>query len=353
MLTKYRQNRLKFITDMYIFLLCFFKCRDIMFIRRYFVRIRRKKTLMTADWEKELIVRTAWYYYIRKKTQKEIADMLSVSRMRVIRLLEKAEQENVVQITIHTNFRGRLEAEQALIDSYGLADALVIPSDEMYTSASLNDAIARAAAMYINEHFSDNPIINIGYGDTTGRFMNYFSQISKKKPTYVSLTGGVSIYLLNTQSSAVNASLYLIPAPLAASTPEIVEAIKKESAVIEIARMHATASCSVIGIGGVDDNATVIKSGIIQKSDFDFLKMCGAAGDVLAHFFDENGNFITSAADEHLVTYPPESLKKLHNVIAVAAGSAKYVAIRAALRAHYPDILITDEDTARWLVKNI
>ena len=183
--------------------------------------------------------------------------------------------------------------------------------------------------------------------------MNYFSQISKKKPTYVSLTGGVSIYLLNTQSSAVNASLYLIPAPLAASTPEMVEAIKKESAVIEIARMHTTASCSVIGIGGVDDNATVIKSGIIQKSDFDFLKMCGAVGDVLAHFFNENGNFITSAADEHLVTYPPESLKKLHNVIAVAAGSAKYVAIRAALRAHYPDILITDEDTARWLVKNV
>ena len=324
-----------------------------MFIKRYFVRIRRKRAKMTADWEKELIVRSAWYYYIRKKTQKEIADMLSVSRMRVIRLLEKAEQENVVQITIHTNFRGRLEAEQALIDSYALSDALVIPSDEMYTSASLNDAIARAAAMYINEHFSDNPIINIGYGDTTGRFMNYFSQISKKKPTYVSLTGGVSIYLLNTQSSAVNASLYLIPAPLAASTPEMVEAIKKESAVIEIARMHTTASCSVIGIGGVDDNATVIKSGIIQKSDFDFLKMCGAVGDVLAHFFDENGNFITSAADEHLVTYPPESLKKLHNVIAVAAGSAKYVAIRAALRAHYPDILITDEDTARWLVKNV
>ena len=127
--------------------------------------------------------------------------------------------------------------------------AIVIPSDEMYMLASLNDAIAKAAATYIDEHFSDNPIINIGYGDTTGRFMNYFSQISKKRPTYVSLTGGVSIYLLNTQSSAGNASLYLIPAPLAALTPEMVKAIKKESAVIEIARMHTTASCSVIGIG--------------------------------------------------------------------------------------------------------
>lgn len=307
---------------------------------------------MTDSWEKELIVRAAWYYYIRKKTQKEIADMLHVSRMRVIRLLEKAEQENVVQISIHNSFRERLETEQTLIEQYNLDDAFVVPSEETRNAISLNDSIAKAAAMYIDEHFSDNPIINVGYGDTTGRIMNYFSQISAKKPTYVSLTGGVSIYLLNTRFSVGNASLYLIPAPLVASTQEIVEAIKKETAVIEISRMHTTASCSIIGIGGVDDEATVIKSGIMQKNDLDFLKMQGAVGDVLAHFFDENGNFIETDMESHLITYPPSSLKKLNNVIAAAAGEQKCTAIRAALRARHFDILVTDEETAKWLIKN-
>ena len=47
----------------------------------------------------------------------------------------------------------RFEVEQALIDSYALADAIVIPSDEMYTSASLNDAIAKATAMYSGKSF--------------------------------------------------------------------------------------------------------------------------------------------------------------------------------------------------------
>lgn len=307
---------------------------------------------MTDDSEKELIVRIAWYYYIQKKTQKEIAGILGVSRMRIIRLLEKAERENVVQISIHNDFRSRLKTEQNLIDTYQLDDAFVIPSDERHTSETLNDAIAKAAAMYISHHFSDKPIINIGYGDTTGRFMNYFSQISKKKPTYISLTGGVSIYLLNTQLSAGNASLYLIPAPLIASTKEIVDAIKKETAVIEISRMHPTASCSVIGIGGMDDNATVITSGIIQRNDFEFLRMRGAAGDILAHFFDEKGTFIPAPTEERLITYSPEVLKKLRNVIAVAAGTVKRTAIRAALRGHYPNILITDEATAQWLVEH-
>ena len=46
-------------------------------------------------------------------------------------------------------------------------------------------------------------------------------------------------------------------------------------------------------------------------------------------------------------------LKKLDNVIGVAAGPSKVNAIRAALRGKYLDILITDEDTARQLIKPV
>jgi len=304
------------------------------------------------NWEKELIVRIAWYYYIQKKTQKEIATLLNISRMRVIRLLEKAEQENVIQIKINTEYRQRLKSETDLIEKYHLKDAFVIPAEET-TTEKLNDSIAKGAAMYINEHFADNPVINIGYGDTTGRAMNYFSRISQNKPTYVSLTGGVSIYLLNTQASIGNANLYLIPAPFIASSKEIVDAIKKETAVIEISRMHTSASCSIIGIGGVNDDATVIKAGIITRNDLDFLKMQGAAGDVLAHFFDQNGQIIPNASEERLISYSLEALKKLNNVIAIAAGKTKFNAIRAALRGGYINILVTDETTAQWLVENI
>ncbi len=304
------------------------------------------------DSEKELVIRSAWYYYVQKKTQKEIAEKLNISRMRVLRLLEKAEQEGVIQIKIKSQYNDRVQVEQDLIQTYNLKDAFVIPNDNDTDSTKLTDALAHAGALYLDEYFSDNPLINVGYGNTTCQVMNYFSKISEKKPTYVSLTGGASIYLLNTQIPINNSNMYLIPAPLKASTKEMVEAIKSEAAVIEISQMHKNATCSIIGVGGMDEGATVIKSSIIPKTDFDFLKIRGAVGDVLAQFFDKDGKPITTSAEEHLITYSLEDLKQLQNVIAIAGGETKYQAIKAAIKAKYLSILITDEATATWLLHN-
>ncbi len=303
--------------------------------------------------EKELIIRAAWYYYIQKKTQKDIAEKLNISRMLVLRLLEKAEQEGVIQIKIKNKHSDRLEIEQQLIQKTGLKDAFVIPDPESQDPNQFTDTLAHAGALYIDEYFADNPVINVGYGDTTGRVMNHFAQMSEKRPTYVSLTGGVSIYLLNTKALLSSANLYLIPAPFKASTKEMVQAISSEAAVIEIAQMHKNAACTIIGIGGMNDDATVIKSGIIPKTDFDFLKIRGAVGDVLAHFFDKDGTPIITTAEEHLISYSLEKLEGLNNVIAIAGGKKKYEAIRAAVKARYCNILVTNESTADWLIHSI
>ena len=42
------------------------------------------------DYEDSLIVKTAWYYYIENMTQQKISEKLGISRMKVIKLLEKA-----------------------------------------------------------------------------------------------------------------------------------------------------------------------------------------------------------------------------------------------------------------------
>ena len=44
------------------------------------------------NYEESLMVKAAWYYYFENMTQQAIADRLSISRMRVIKLLENARQ---------------------------------------------------------------------------------------------------------------------------------------------------------------------------------------------------------------------------------------------------------------------
>jgi DNA-binding transcriptional regulator LsrR (DeoR family) len=132
----------------------------------------------------------------------------------------------------------------------------------------------------------------------------------------------------------------------------MLEAIKNEKAVIAISRMHDEAACTIVGIGGMSENATVVQTGILSNSDFNYLRMKGAIGDILAHFLDKNGKVIQAEQEKRLISCSLEKLKKLQNVIAVAGGKNKHEAIKGALANGCINILITDESTAQQLVSD-
>jgi lsr operon transcriptional repressor len=300
------------------------------------------------DYEESLAIKTAWYYYMENMTQQKISEKLGISRMQVIKLLEIARQSGIIQFNIRQDSAKRMLVERQLIERWGLKDAFVAPSPS--NDGDNNQTVALAAAMYIGDRLTENSFINIGYGDTPSRVLNKLATDSEHPISVVSLTGGVSYYLPNTQSSTFNAKLYLIPAPLLVSSHEMVTALQQEPSVKEVSRMVQLASMTVVGIGAINDDATIIKSGILTKNDFLYLSMKGAVGDVLSHFIDKDGNLIHTSVEERLLSTPLETLRQLDNVIGVAAGLQKVEAIRAALRGGYLDILITTEDTAVQLI---
>jgi DNA-binding transcriptional regulator LsrR (DeoR family) len=304
------------------------------------------------DFEEELMVKAAWHYFLEKKTQQQISELLGVSRMRVIRLLDKAEQTGIIKFTMREDNVRRMKLEKRLIEAYRLKDSFVIPGSADAEVGDINDSIAEAAAMYIGSRIKPDEFINIGYGDTMGKTLNTLAKNVAAPISCISLTGGVSIYLPNARSNVFNARLFLVPAPLVVSSKEMVDAIKEEHSVREIVRMVSLASFTIIGIGGMNDEATILKAGVLSKNDFLYLKMQGAVGDILCHFFDQRGNMIITPFEDRLVTTPLEALKSLANVTGVAAGKNKREAIKGALALGYMDILITNEDTAQWLIDN-
>lgn len=300
------------------------------------------------DYEEILMVKTAWYYYLENMTQQEISDLLGITRIRVIRLLEKARNSGVVQFQIRHDSVQRMEIERRLVKQYGLTDAFVVPTNPK--EEEINETIAKGAAMYIAGRIGENDFINLGYGDTPGRLINHLATIAEHPISCVSLTGGVSYYLPNARSNIFNAKLYLMPTPLVASSKEMAAAMRKEASVTEISRMIGLSSLTVVGIGGMGDSATILKEGILSKNDFLLLQMQGAVGDVLSHFIDKDGNLVETPIEERLISTPLSVLREMENVIAVAAGTEKVEAIRAVLNGGYLNVLITDEATAASLV---
>lgn len=300
-------------------------------------------------YEEMLMVKTAWYYYIENYTQQKIAELMGISRVRVIRLLEKARQEGIVSFRIRQDNSRRMQLEKALTARYGLKDAFLIPVGG--DAANLNESLAQGAAMYIGGRLTDSTFINMGYGDTPSRVLNHLARSTEYPINVVSLTGGVSYYLPNAQSSIFNARLHLIPAPFVMDTAEMADMILREESVRRIRQMSHAASMTVLGIGGMDEDATIIKNGILNNADFLLLKMQGAVGDLLSHFIDEKGCIVQSSVERRLVSTSLEELRTMDNVIGVAGGEQKVDAIRAVLTGGYLDTLITDEATAQTLLE--
>ena len=302
-----------------------------------------------AEYDRALMVKAAWYYYVEDYTQQKISDLLGVSRSKVVSLLETARQTGVIQFSICQSDGGRMQTERALMSRFGLHDAFVIPG--VSTLPSPNESIAQAAAMYILRRAEPNTFINMGYGDTTSRILNHLATGAQAPLNLVSLSGGVNYYLPDIHLGGYNARLHLVPAPLLVSSKSVREALLQEPDLVEISRMIPLSSMTVVGIGAMDDDATILTNGILTKNDFTLLKMQGAVGDLLSHFMDKNGRLIDVDLEDRLLSLSLDKLRQLDNVIGVAGGLGKTDAILAALRGRYLDVLITDEDTALRLLK--
>jgi DNA-binding transcriptional regulator LsrR (DeoR family) len=305
---------------------------------------------MTMLYEESLMVKVAWYYYFENMTQQAIAQQVGISRMRVVKLLEKARRNGIIQFKLRQTGAGRLELEREVIARFGLSDAFIIPTAPV--GASVNQSIANAAALYIGDRLGENAFINIGYGDTPNRILNSLATMVEQPLSCVSLTGGVNYYLPDTRSNVFNAKLFLMPAPLLANSPEMAEAMRNEVSVLEISRLYSLASMSVVGIGSMDESATIIQNGILTKNDLTFLGMHGAVGDLLSHFVDKDGALVQTSIEDRLLAISLEALKSLPCVIGAAAGETKVEAIHGVLRGGYLNVLITDEATAAKLLRH-
>ena len=264
--------------------------------------------------------------------------------MRVNRLLDKARKAGIIQFSVREGDSKRMIVERELITQFGLKDAFVVPSP--INEQDINESVAQAAAMYIHERLDKSGYINMGYGDTSSRILNHLANICEFPVNVVSLTGGVNYYLPNTSSSIFNAKLYLTPAPLLMASEDIVKAMEQEPSVRQIRHMATLAQMSIVGIGGVDSNATLLTNGTLNHSDVLLLSMQGAVSDMLCHFIDKDGNVIQSSLERRLMSTSLEQLKEMNNSIGVAGGNTKAEAILAALKGKYLDVLITDETTA-------
>ena len=303
------------------------------------------------DYEKNLMIKIAWLYYKEGLTQQKIGEMLGVPRQRVIKYLDIARLTNIVQIQIDLDAQDYLDIQREFTRRYNLDDVYIVPTAE---GGDLINSISMAAAQYVSQQLENvsHFAINVGAGQMVTKTLGHLRVPVGKTISLISLTGGVS-YFVHPQGPFNVVHLpqervhsYIIPAPLCASTPEAAQCYLNEPSVLNIMDMSKLADMTLIGIGSVSSNATMVREGILTESDIALLQMRNVVGDMLSQFYDINGNVVEFATHDRFITHKLTILRQLKKVVGVAGGKDRVLPICGALNGGYLNVLITDKETA-------
>ena len=108
----------------------------------------------------------------------------------------------------------------------------------------------------------------------------------------------------------------------------------------------------VISVGGVDSATTFYRGGFLTEDQRLDLVSRGAVGDLLFHFFDKNGDLIEHPINDRVMSVDVDRIRRAPLRILASGGAEKADAMIAAMQLVRPTVLITDEESARALLRN-
>jgi DNA-binding transcriptional regulator LsrR (DeoR family) len=312
----------------------------------------------SASEQLSLLARIAHRYYVGNQTQDEIGREFGFSRPKVQRLLDRARQSGIVDIRIAQPAGLNLELEDQLRTAFGLVDAIVAASHD--DPEAQREAVVRAAAGYLEMRLQPDAVVAVGMGRNTGGVARFFRPTRRLDRTFVSAMGGSpgvaaptnpnEICRALAESSGGRAESLYAPAYL--ESPAVREQLLQERAVAHSLQIAADADVALVGIGGTDDDCTMVRSGCCPLQEMVRLRAQGAVGDILGNCFDIEGRMIASDFSSRLIGLTLADLRRINTVIAIVSERDKTPNILGALRTGVPDVLIVDETNAAEVLRS-
>jgi len=304
----------------------------------------------------EWAARAAWLYYVGGLKQSEVANRLGISAMKVHRLIARATEAGLVTVSVDATVGRCMRLAQQLLSRFGLTQCDVVPKLEGLPFQAVGTAAGRLLTGAIEA--GTHPVIGLGHGRSVATAVRSVTRVAAHaNQRIVSLLGGAAqqrsshaFDVVNRLATRTGSDAWVMPVPLVADTPDDAVIFRRQKLIARTLAMGAQSSFSLVGIGEVSGAAFLLSEGIVTSGDVAALVRAGAVGELLGHYYDARGKAIDSAFSHRIVGVNPLTLKG-RGMIAVAAGKTKIPAIRAVLATGFLTGLVTDETTARGLLR--
>lgn len=311
---------------------------------------------IVRDGDASMAARAAWLHYAGGLTQAEVAKRLGLTSLKAHRLITRANQDGLVKVYIDGEVSECVELESELSRRHGLTYCEVVPDFDQQDLPLRALGIAGAQFLKREIERGDNRLIGVGHGRTLAACVEYLPHMQAPDIRFVSLLGGLTRKfsanphdVIHKLAERTRAEAYVIPVPFFANTVEDRTVLLGQKGVFEVFDLARRADLLVAGIGTADPDTHLVSTHMIEPAEIEEITRDGGAGELLGHFFDDDGRPIDTTLSNRTLSLSRDELKG-RNIVAIAGGKAKARAIRAVLASGLLRALITDERTARALV---
>jgi DNA-binding transcriptional regulator LsrR (DeoR family) len=309
--------------------------------------------------ELRLMTKVARLYYVDRLRQTEIAEQLDISQTTTSRLLKRAEDEQIIRISLNAPVGIHADLERQLESLYGLKEALIVES--LPNEKQIMRDLGSAAAYYLSTTIKPNEVIGISsWSATLLSAVDAMTPITKPIGAQViQILGGVGIptaesnavYIVSRLAMLVQGQSILLPVPAVVSGLDTRELYLHDPFVCETIDRFDSVTLALVGIGSVEPSDLLASSGnIFSPQELESLRALGAVGDVCLRFFDAAGAPIKSPLNDRVIGMELEQLRKVKRSVGIAGGERKVAAILGAVRGGFINVLITDLSTAQALI---
>jgi DNA-binding transcriptional regulator LsrR (DeoR family) len=309
--------------------------------------------------EIQQMILAARLYYEDGLTQEEVSSQMGISRPTASRLLQKAKEEGIVQISISDPFTTDKSLADQLVKQCGIEAAIVVPAIQNRPELSIK-RLGLAAARFLEQTLKPDDILGVGWGRTLHTVSQSLDP-TKRDLLAIPLIGGLGQISPNFQVHEITRSIaeafgaewkqFYVPALVSdENTRDILHQTKD---VKDLAELWGRMTTALVGIGNADFDAEVqmLFANYLDENTRGRLRAGGAVGDICMRFFDINGNAVDGLIG--VTGIELEQLRNVQRVIAVAGGTEKAEAILGAVKGKYIQVLITDDRAAERILSII
>ncbi|MFO8035257.1 MAG: sugar-binding transcriptional regulator [Anaerolineales bacterium] len=309
------------------------------------------------DDEYRLCVRVAKLYHEGGLTQREIGGKLGLSRTKVHRILQTAKEHGIVQIQIITPDTEYFDLEHDLITHYQLRDAIVVPSyppgQDLYLS------LVKGAVSWLEPKLEDDLRIGLGLGRTISHLPQAFNPNGQIDCTFTEVVGAASDHnsdiaaynITSKMAEIVGGKAEFFYAPTYVSSPSLKNNLIQEPAIKKSLARARNSDIVLQSVGPVDKSALLYLHGLLDEEDLQNLRSKGAVGDALGHYFGEMGHPVPFFTDQLMIGLELSDLTEIPWSVVIAGGKPKIPVLDAALKGKFFNVVVTDVDTAKELIK--